>query len=84
MKQAKITMAAEMPLYDFLLFVFLVPILLNYLIVIDFVAIKQIYTWQFLTIPLLDEAGGCDVVCAFENTHPLILSSRGETITLSY
>ena len=50
-------MAAEMPLYDFLLFVFLVPILLNYLIVIDFVAIKQIYTWLFLTIPLLDEAG---------------------------
>lgn len=36
---------------------FLVPILLNYLIVIDFVAIKQIYTWLFLTIPLLDEAG---------------------------
>ena len=57
MKQVKITMAAEMPLSDFLLFVFLVPILLNYLIVIDFVAIKQIYTWLFLTIPLLDEAG---------------------------
>ena len=57
MKQVKITMAAEMPLYDFLLFVFLVPILLNYLIVIDFVAIKLIYTWLFLTIPLLDEAG---------------------------
>ena len=69
-KQAKITMAAEMPLYDFLLFVFLVPILLNYLIVIDFVAIKQICTWLFLTIPLLDEAEGV-ILSAHSKIHTL-------------